>query len=150
MFLIASSCRGTLNVYHHSCQHYTGSRVGDREKAPTVHLALTLQLQGQSISSSLIHSLNTENGEKKWASDPRGWGKKNKNPTHTMKDRQNLNNPSFLKQSYELHFLCSTIHIHCRKGKVRGSQLHLWATELLHWPSLQAAAEKKKLVRFRI
>lgn len=37
----------------------------DREKAPTVHLALTLQLQGQSISSSLIHSLNTENGEKK-------------------------------------------------------------------------------------
>lgn len=50
---------------------------------------------------------------------------KQKNPTHMMKDQQNLNNPSLSKQSYELHFLCSTLDINCRKGKVRGCQLHL-------------------------
>lgn len=67
-----------------------------------------------------------------------------------MKDQQKLNDPSVLKQSYELQFLCSTLHIKRRKGKVIGSQLYLWATELLYYPSLQAAAEKKKLVRYRI
>jgi len=36
----------------------------DRGMAPTVHLALTLQWQEQSTFSSLIHSLNRENGEK--------------------------------------------------------------------------------------
>lgn len=65
MFLSASSCHGTVNVYLHSCQRYTGSRGGERtEVAPTLHLALTLQLLEQSIFSSLIHSHNSKNGDK--------------------------------------------------------------------------------------
>lgn len=118
------------------------------EMAPTEHPAFTLQLQEQSTFSSWIHSLCRENREKvsKW---PKGVNEK-KSPTHTKKDQQELKDPPVLKQSYELQFLCSTLHIVCRKGKVMGSQLYLWATELLYYPSLQAAAEKKKLVRYRI
>lgn len=40
------------------------------EMAPTVHLALTLPLQEQSVFFCLIHCLNRENTEKERASDP--------------------------------------------------------------------------------
>lgn len=77
MFLIASSCQGTANVYHHSCQHYTGSRAGNRERWHQQCIQLLLyNCRGKAYSPA--QSLNKENGEKEWGSDPQGLKKRKK------------------------------------------------------------------------
>lgn len=126
----------------------------DREMAPRVHLAFTLQLQEQStFSISLLEKIEiksqqvTQGGKK----PKRNQRKTKQNKSKPYYERTtHLNNPALLEHSYNVCFLCSTLDVSCRKGKNKVFSASLSAIELLHYPSLQRAAKKKKLVQHHI